>query len=58
MLFQKLSPKEELGTPVQRLTLSPEKQAALKMTHRSKVDVVLVQAAIHSSRFGYHYPSC
>ena len=44
MLIQKLSPREELGTPVQRLTLSPEKQAALKMTesHRSKVDVVLI----------------
>ena len=34
-LFQKLSPREELRTPVQRLTLSPEKQAAVKIHEQS-----------------------
>ena len=34
-LIQKLSPKEQQRTPVQRLTLSPEKQAAGKIHEQS-----------------------
>ena len=34
-LFQKLSPREELRTQVQRLTLSPEKQAVVKIHEQS-----------------------
>ena len=34
-LFHKLSSKEELRTPVQRLTLSSEKQAVVKIHEQS-----------------------
>ena len=34
-LFQKLSPREEQRTPVQRLTLSPEKQVAVQIHEQS-----------------------
>ena len=34
-LIQTLSPREELRTPVQILTLSPEKQAAVKIHEQS-----------------------
>ena len=34
-LIQKLSPREELRAPVQRLTLSAEKQAAVKIHEQS-----------------------
>ena len=34
-LIQKLSPRDELRAPAQRLTLSPEKQAAVKIHEQS-----------------------
>ena len=44
-LIQKLSPTEELRAPVQRLTLSPEKQAAVKIHEQSWLSLI---AVLHS----------
>ena len=44
-LIQKLSPREELRAPVQRLTLSPGKQAAVKIHEQSWLSHI---AILHS----------